>query len=37
MAFLAVDPQLRDLHTEPRFHRLISDVGLDGIPLTPAR
>ncbi|HSK17602.1 MAG TPA: BTAD domain-containing putative transcriptional regulator [Longimicrobiales bacterium] len=32
MAFLAVDPQLRALHDEPRFRRLIRLVGLEATP-----
>ena len=32
MAFLAVDPQLRELHEEPRFRRLIQLVGLEDTP-----
>jgi hypothetical protein len=29
MVFLKVDPQLRELHTDPRFITLVDRVGLD--------
>lgn len=37
IAFLVVDPQLRQLHEEPDFVRLVRDVGLDRRPMTPPR